>query len=139
MTVNIEFIHRNPTVDSSQWEEVFRVAHVEQGISFYIETALARTCSFNMICGLSRTVWAKTYSNPLVTEELRAALYDFFHTKAKAEFYIGELFWCQNTNHKELVADFLVPQFDWRGASESWHKTTMFKWDLRPADKKEEV
>jgi len=133
--VKIELIQTNPAVDSFQWERVFRVTHEESQISFVIETALGRTCAFNMMCGVPRYFYDKDGIPKEVVEEIRAALYKHFYEgfgNGTAPFRIGELFYCTSSKMKDYIADHFEHMFDWQSASEPLRPTSMFKFSLHP-------
>ena len=132
--VTIEKLHRCPHVDGYEWEVFYEVTDTKTGYGFVVSTAHGRTCSFNMMAGVSSVLWSTQDSKP-IWQRIQAALYSYFFLREgpnddKAPFRVGQLFWCQNTNYKNLVVPWLVPQFDWQGSSEPGHKTTMFMFDF---------
>ena len=132
--VTITFLHRCTRKEGYSWEAFYRVNDEETGCGFVVSTAHGLTCSFNMMAGVSSKLWATQVTKP-VWQRLQAALYSYFFLREgpyddKAPFRMGQLFWCQNTNYKNQVVPWLVPQFDWQGSSEPGHKTTMFMFDF---------
>jgi len=135
--VEITLEGRGPCLNSYNWEKHYQVTHVNTGISFVVQTAIARTCAFNMMCGVTSEFY-RLEANKTVIEEIRAALYSFFteHEPIPGvegpSFSVGELFWCHSSGMKPHIGPHLEHVFDWQSASESSRPTSMFRFDLSP-------
>jgi len=137
--VKITNLHTNPRVGASEWERVYQVEHTDSGMSFYIHTSLGYTCAFNMMSHVDHRFYREDYCNPTVVEEIRAALFTYFHEnwpRTGHRFTIGELFWCVGAPWKQRIAPHLEHVFDWRSASEPGRDTAMYKFNLRPKETK---
>jgi len=133
----IEFIHRAPPVDDYQWECKLKVTG---DTSFYISMSPGRCCAFNMMEGVSKTLWNRVYADDALHTGLklflsglknREKVSDWFPNREKRpSFNIGQLFWTQNSRLDAAVHPAFVKQFDWQSASEPYHRTSMFMYSF---------
>jgi len=135
--VSIELIAKSPAVDYYTWERFYRVTDTSTGVSCVVSTAHGRCCAFNMLSGLTNTMWVIDYipDRKSIWQRWQVAMYDFFYARScsvedRAPFRMGQVFWCQNTKFKDKVVPWLVPTMTWQGASEQGHETTMFMFDF---------
>jgi len=133
----MEFVHHAPSVEGYAWDRKLKVTG---DTSFYISTSPGRCCGFNMMEGVSRTLWHIDYADYALHTDLKLFLRGlkeddkrlewFPHYEKRPRFRIGQLFWTQDSRCDDNVHPAFVKQFDWQSASEPDHRTSMFMYSF---------